>query len=273
MFNFDLPRYSLRPFGEGTIFEEDAMMTADFEAYLADDWYGHPITVDALLECEAEAGIEMAVVMPSTKPVPDNDGLLDKTAAHPQLLPCPLMDPRLGDAGIAAMRDYVERGARGIKLMGVIHEYNVDDPMVIPFVEAARDLGIVVSIHSGRDNCSAERVGRVAEQVPDVPIIMDHMGFPDGFDVALAVCKQCPDVYLGTTILRFHKLWANNPEEAVPYEVKRAVDELGAERVVFGSNLPEYRPIQVKRAIQRLALGDEAEALIFGANLGRIYGM
>ncbi len=249
------------------------MITADFEAYLTDDWYGHPITVDALLECEAEAGFEMAVVMPQTKPVPDNDGLLDKTAGHPRLLPCPLMDPRLGEEGIAAMKDYVDRGARGIKLMGAVHNYNVDDPMVIPFVEAARDMGIVVSIHSGRDNCSAERVGRVAEQVPDVPIIMDHMGFPDGFDAALEVCKQCPDVYLGTTILRFHKLWANNPEETVPREVKRAVDELGAERVVFGSNFPEYRPIQVKRAIQRLELGDEAEAQIFGENLGRIYGM
>ena len=67
------------------------MITADFEAYLTDDWYGQQITVDALLECEAEAGFEMAVVMPQTKPVPDNDGLLDKTAGYPQLLPCPLV--------------------------------------------------------------------------------------------------------------------------------------------------------------------------------------
>ncbi len=51
------------------------------------------------------------------------------------------------------------------------------------------------------------------------------------------------------------------------------MEELGPERVVFGSNLPEYRPVQVKRAIQRLDLGDEAEALIFGGNLGRIYGL
>ncbi|MDE2799931.1 MAG: amidohydrolase family protein, partial [Gemmatimonadota bacterium] len=188
------------------------MITADFEAYLTDDWYGQQITVDALLECEAEAGFEMAVVMPQTRPLPDNDGLLDKTAGHSQLLPCPLVDPHWGEEGIAALKDYVDRGAQGVKLMGAIHKYNVDDSMVIPFVETARDLGIVVSIHSGRDNCSAERIGNVARQVPGVPIIMDHMGFPDGFDTALEVCRECPDVYLGTTILRFHKLWAINPE-------------------------------------------------------------
>ena len=134
------------------------------------------------------------------------------------------MDPHRGEEGdCCALKAYVDRGAQGVKLMGAIHKYNVDDPMVIPFVEAARDLGIVVSIHSGRDNCSAERIGNVARQVPDVPIIMDHMGFPDGFDTALEVCRECPDVYLGTTILRFHKLWAINPEETVPHEVKQAV--------------------------------------------------
>ena len=80
-------------------------------------------------------------------------------------------------------------------------------------------------------------------------------------------------MYMGTTVLRFHKRWADNPEETVPEEVGTAVRELGPERVVFGSNLPEYRPIQVKRAIQRLALGSGAERLIFGENLARIYGI
>ena len=72
-------------------------VTGDFEAYLTDDWYGHQITVKALLECEAEAGFDYAVVMPQTKEVPDNAGLLEKTAANPHTLPCVLMDPRRGE--------------------------------------------------------------------------------------------------------------------------------------------------------------------------------
>ncbi len=248
-------------------------VTADFEAYLADDWYGHPMTVAALLECEAEAGFEMAVVMPQPKENPDNDALLEKMADHPNLLPCVMMDPHRGEEGIAALKEYVDRGAKGMKLMEAIHKFEVDDPMVFPFVETARDLGIVVSIHSGVNNCSADRIGVVAQRVPEVPIIMDHMGFPDHFEEGLAVCRENPQVFMGTTILRFHKRWANNPEETVPVDVKRAVETLGPERVVFGSNLPEYRPVQVKRALQRLELGEGAEALIFGGNLARIYGI
>ena len=248
-------------------------VTGDFEAYLADDWYGHPMTVPALLECEAEGGFDLAVVMPNAGVDPDNDGLLDQTAGNPKTLPCVMMDPHLGPAGVSALKAYVDRGAMGMKLMGAIHKFEVDDPMVFPFVEAARDLGIVVSIHSGVGNCHPNRVGVVAGRIPETPVIMDHMGFPDAFEDGLRVCKENPNVYMGTTILRFHKRWANNPEETVPVEVKRTVDELGPERVVFGSNLPEYRPVQVKRAIQRLELGEAAEALIFGENLGRIYGI
>ena len=64
-----------------------------------------------------------------------------------------------------------------------------------------------------------------------------------------------------------------DPDTVVPTEVKTAVDELGPEQIVFGSNLPEYRPIQVINALKRLELGDDAEALIFGGNLARIYGL
>ena len=248
-------------------------VTGDFEAYLTDEWYGQQITVKALLECEAEAGFDYAVVMPQTKEEPDNDGLLEKTADNPHTLPCVLMDPHRGEEGVKALKDYVARGAQGMKLMGAIHKFEIDDPMVYPFVDTARDLGIVISIHSGVRNCSADRIDVLAKRVPEAPVIIDHMGYPDNFDAAMQVYRDNPNTYMGTTILRFHKLWANNPEETIPVGVKQAVDELGPERVVFGSNLPEYRPIQVKRAIQRLDLGAEAEALIFGGTLGKIYDL
>ncbi len=248
-------------------------ITGDFEAYLTDDWYGHPITVGALLECESEAGFEMAVVMPQTKPEPDNDRLLDHTADNPRTLPCVLIDPHRGEEGVQDLKRLVDRGAQGLKLMAAVHNYDVDDEMVFPLVEAARELGIVVSIHSGKDNCHPNRLGTIAKRIPETPVIMDHMGYPDAFEDGLKVCHENPNVVMGTTILRFHQQWANCPEETVPLGVKKAVEELGPERVVFGSNLPEYRPIQVKRAIQRLDLGEEAEAMIFGENLGRIYGL
>ena len=109
-------------------------ITGDFEAYLTDDWYGHQITVEALLECEAEAGFDYAVVMPQTKEVPDNEVLVAKTADNPHTLPCVLMDPRRGEEGIDDLKQLVDKGAQGMKLMGAIHKYEIDDPMVFPYI-------------------------------------------------------------------------------------------------------------------------------------------
>jgi len=99
------------------------------------------------------------------------------------------------------------------------------------------------------------------------------MGFPDDLDAAISQAKANKNIFLGTTILRFHRRWGTDPDTVVPTEVKHAVDTLGPEQIVFGSNLPEYRPIQVVNAIKRLDLGEDAEALIFGDNLARIYGL
>ena len=50
----------------------------------------------------------------------------------------------------------------------------------------------------------------------------------------------------------------------VATEVKAAFDKLGPERIVFGSNMPEYRPAQVMDALRRLNIGPEAEKLEIG---------
>jgi len=242
-------------------------MRGDFEAYLT-------ISLDEILEMEDEAGIDVVVVMPETEMEPKNKELGEILRDNPRTIGCALINPHKGGEAVTELKNAVtEWGLRGMKLMAAIHEYNVDDEMVFPLMDTARELGIVASIHSGPDNCHPLRIGKVANRFPQVPIVMDHMGFPDNVQEAIEVAEQNKNVYLGTTILRFYRRWAEDPDEATPIEVKEAVERLGPERIVFGSNLPEYRPIQVMRAIQRLNLGEEAEGLIFGGNLARIYGL
>lgn len=240
-------------------------MLGDFEAYLTN-------SLDEILAMEDEAGIDVVVVMPKTEMEPKNKELGEILRDNPRTIGCALINPHKGEKAVAELKAAVtEWGLKGLKLMAAIHEYNVDDEMVFPLMGMARELGIIASIHSGPDNCHPQRIGNVASRFPQIPIIMDHMGFPDNVQEAIEVAEQNKNVYLGTTILRFYRQWAESPDEATPIEVKEAVERLGPERIVFGSNLPEYRPIQVMRAIQRLQLGDAAEKLIFGENLARIY--
>jgi len=240
-------------------------MRGDFEAYL-------DISLDEILAMEDEAGIDVVVVMPKTEMEPKNKELGELLSGNPRTLGCALINPHQGANAVTELKAAVtEWGLKGLKLMAAIHKYNVDDEMVLPLMQTARELGIIASIHSGTDNCSPIRIGNIASQFPKVPVIMDHMGFPDNVHDAIEVAEKNSNIYLGTTILRFHRRWGDNPDEVIPVEVKEAVERLGPERVVFGSNLPEYRPIQVMQAIQRLELGEAAERLIFGENLARIY--
>ncbi len=250
-------------------------MRGDFEVYLNDSFRDENGKLDlaALLALEDEANMDTVVVMPTPQPLPQNEELAEAIRGNPRTLGCALVHPTEPDP-VEQVRLAAEVWEMpGIKLMPAIHNYNVDDPIVRPVAEAARHYGLIISIHSGPNNCHPNRIGTVASWVPETPVIMDHMGFPDDLDAGIAVAKANKNVSLGTTILRFHRRWGTDPDTVVPTEVKKAVDELGPEQIVFGSNLPEYRPIQVINALKRLELGDDAEALIFGENLARIYGL
>ena len=88
--------------------------------------------------------------------------------------------------------------------MAVLHRYIIDDEAVDPVMMALRESQLVASIHSGStDNIHPNRIGNIAKRFPDVPIIMDHLGYPDATADAIRVAEECPNVYLGTTILRF----------------------------------------------------------------------
>jgi predicted TIM-barrel fold metal-dependent hydrolase len=246
-------------------------MRADFESYL--QWTSDD-SLAQLLAAADEAEMEYVVVMPKAEVEPQNDRLARDIAGNRRLLGCAHINPHHSTA-VEEVRQAVNgHGFRGIKLMGAIHKFAYgEERLVRPIVEAAAELGVVVSIHSGRAECHPDGIGAVAGWIPNTPVVMDHMGFPDNFAEGIAQAQAHPNIVLGTTILRFHKRWGDDPNTVVPREVKAAVDTLGPERIVFGSNYPEYRPIQVMNALRRLNLGEQAERLIFGENLRRIYGL
>lgn len=257
------------------------MPTVDFEAYLAFDHDGgKPFDVDTLLRMEDEAGIEYAVVMPANngpapdrrpEVQPDNLRVAKAIQGNRRCIGCATINPVLGPENIKRQFEIVdEYRFGGPKLMAVLHKYDIDDPMVDPIMEMTRERGLVASIHSGGDNVHPNRIANVARRFPEVPIIMDHMGYPDATDEAIRAAEENPNIYLGTTILRFFK---PDPSQANPVAVADAVRRLGPERVVWGSNLPEYAhsALWCRQAIERLKLGAEAERLILGENLARLY--
>ncbi len=231
-------------------------MKMDFEVYLSPGY-----TPEDILALEDQAGIDKAVIMPQVRFGPDNEGLARAIKGYDRLLGCVCVNPNFGEEALGELRTAItDWGLKGLKLMAPVQAYNISSSIVYPLMDLARELEIPVTIHSGPSPAHPLEIAALVMRYPEVPVIMDHMGHRGYTEQAIRAAEICPNIYLGTTIAAFE-----------PRGVKAAVDALGPERVVFGSNAPSAYPDLAMESIRRLKLGDEIEALIFGENLAKIY--
>ena len=129
----------------------------------------------------------------------------------------------------------LEYGFKGVKLNGAQNAYYIDSPSAMRVCEEIAKNGGVIAFHIGADEpdfTNASRAAAVAKAFPETPIMMVHMGgagSPDRSSEVIAAAKECPNMWLiGSAI--------------GAASVKTAIDELGAERVMFGSDSPFADP-------------------------------
>jgi len=73
---------------------------------------------------------------------------------------------------------WANEGATGVRVVaGTEHTPDVVDPLVAALIEAAVDLDVRVLLTVTTDGLG--RVGRLLEVLDDVPVALDHCGFPD----------------------------------------------------------------------------------------------
>jgi len=141
------------------------------------------------------------------------------------------LNPTLGEKAVRQeIERCVARGFRGLKLEIA---NNARDACMRPLMEAAQAHGLVVLQHAWSMtkirqrsfHTDPEDVGTLARRFPEVRIIMAHLTGcgPRG---VLAV-KDCPNVWVDTS--------GAAPEAGI---VEYAVEQLGAERILYGSDVP-----------------------------------
>jgi predicted TIM-barrel fold metal-dependent hydrolase len=240
------------------------MPTMDFEVYLPTNAEAseRAAALADLLRAEDAAGIQYAVVMPNPTPRPDNRALFETAGQEPRAILCCQVNPNHEDALNEIERSVKEWGMRVLKLMPVIYNLHLTGPLASRIMTTARELGIIVNIHSGSEMNHPLGIGALCHRFPEVPVIMDHMGYREWGPDAIEAARDNPNLYLGTTIASFEGSF-----------IRRAIDALGPERVIYGSNLPLLDSDLAVEAIRRQRFGAEAEALIFGDNLARLLRM
>jgi uncharacterized protein len=238
------------------------MPTMDFEVYL--DTNAPPgeraAALGELFANEDAAGIEYAVVMPMPQRKPDNRALFETAGGERRAILCCQVNPDDGSAAFEVIRQAAtEWGMRMLKIMPAIYHIQLTSPMAKQLMSAARELGLIVNIHSGSEISHPLAIGALARRFPDVTVLMDHMGYREWTADAIEAARDNPNVYLGTTIASFE-----------PVVIERALRELGPERIVYGSNWPNLYSDLAVEAIRRARFGREVEALVLGGNLARL---
>ncbi|WP_195276880.1 amidohydrolase family protein [Anaerotruncus rubiinfantis] len=189
--------------------------------------------------------------------------LLDFVGRFPERLTGFLrVNPSGGDAALSAMEEAAKHPEiTGFKLHPISNLLKPYNPFCVAVMKKAAELGLPVFIHCG-DKVAAQpwQIGLGAGLCPETQIICHMGGFFHG-EESIRMAKACPNVCLDTS---------STPYPAI---VRRAVEELGADRVLFATDNPAGDPVSDLRKMLDLHFDPETEAKILYKNAVRLLGL
>lgn len=213
-------------------------MIIDFHTHIGQSIFGYGQSLEQLLQSMQDLGIDQAVVCP-VQPIdyhlgPENDSVAAAVAQHPErLFGFGRVDPRRPDAATELRRCVQELGLKGLFLHPWEETYPVNAPCVKALLQVADQLAIPVMIAAGHVRVSMpSQVADLAKTVPRLPLILTSGGQINISGIMLSeatqVLREHPNLILETSgIYREDFI-----EDLVPI--------IGSERMLFGSNSPEY---------------------------------
>lgn len=223
-------------------------------------------TTERLVEVMDEYNVAQGVVS-SLKAsqydfVEGNEELAREVERFPgRFIPVCTVNPRYRKEAEAEVRKYVgELGWKAVKLHPVNHNYAADCLDAQRIVRLAGELGAVVMVHSTADELShPRRVAALAAACPNTKIVLVHMGALWAWWDAVEAAIANPNIYINTADAMF-----------CDGQVEHAVEKLGAERIMWGSNLPTS---YIAPNLVRITCADISQAdkdMILGGSVKRL---
>jgi hypothetical protein len=187
-----------------------------------------------LLQAMGANGIAAALVQPqpgASDPVEQHERVAAMAKAHPgKVYGIASFNPFIDEKTYVKQIDWAIKtlGFKGIKIHTNGHCISPTHPAARKVFRLASELGVVVMIHTGAGipNSVPSLCIPAAREYPDLPIILAHAGGGIlGMD-AIVAANECRNVYLECS-------WTTS------FELKGMVDSVGAEKIMFGSDILE----------------------------------
>jgi predicted TIM-barrel fold metal-dependent hydrolase len=219
---------------------------------------------EVLIEELDAAGIDRAVVMTYTELPEVNPRALeylagqiarypDRLIGYVRLHPWYEEAPELLDR---AIRDY---GMRGLKLHPVGSLDHPASALTLRLIRRASEYHAPILFHCGDEPLTTPlQIAQAAEQVPEAQIILGHMGGYFHAEEAIETAVRVPNLLLETSAMPYPNL------------IRRAIDSVGPERVLFASDGPGCSPRLEVRKVELAGLSDAERELVFHRNIARL---
>ena len=192
-----------------------------------------------------------------------NDETAEFIAHYPdRLIGFAYVSPMFAETMVAELERAIDTlGFSAIKIYPPYVPWPMDEPIWDPIYQFADDRGLALISHTGSEaTCYPELVARIAGRFPNDNFVIGHAGNAEPYRTqAIEAARQHANVYLET---------CSTYRE--PGVVERLVNEAGADRVLFGSDVPLMDPRSQLGKIITADIPDDAKRLILGENAKRL---
>ena len=228
-------------------------------------------TASDLKDSMAKAGVDRSILLPLAplpKHVrPTNDFFLSAADGN-GLVPFGAIHPFQGDLEEELDR-LLASGVRGVKAVPFLQSFYPDDPRCDRLYEAVAERGMLLLLHAGKVPedlpeffGTPDRFARMAKRHPDLVVVLAHLG---GWEMWSAVREHLipaeENVYFDTAYISP----SLSSEEAADL-----IRDIGADRVLFGTDYPWTDQAEEIEFIEGMDLSDREKRMILSQNARRL---
>jgi hypothetical protein len=233
-----------------------------------------------------DAGVHVGVVVQEYMDGSQNEYLVDVMGRHSDRFFChALLDFFSPAACLAEYGRVKAMGFRGVKvpaghLFAADPRVRIDDPGIMRVCAAMEADGMVLSVDLAEGDAQVAELANIARAHPGLSIVLGHFAMANrpGWMAQLRLCKL-PNVYVESGgicwLFRDEGIEFAGAQEAI----RTARDEVGADKIMWGSDLPRtmvdftYRQLlDFARYGCEFFTADEKAAFL-GGNAARVYGL
>jgi len=259
----------LTAFGREIKAELPRILAVDSHAHLGrySSTYMPYSTEDGLIETMDRLGIEKACISDFLSIGPDyrrgNDRVAHAVRRYPtRFVGYVAVNPNYPDDMENELeRCFREPGMKGIKLHCDLHSYPIDGDNYRPALEFANSRSLPVLIHGYGDRRTLEGILR---RYPDARIIAAHVGAWDGrsSNPAIELAKDYENLYLDLA-------------SSIAYRgaFEKMVERVGADRILYGSDMPMLDPGYQLGRVVRSGIPKEQMRMILSDNARKLFGL